>query len=117
MWIVAASQSTSSPSIQIFCVGVMGIPAPRQRARLARASPAAPSPRWQQYRRGVGVPSLPRNGRPYGTWQDRRVLPTFLVIGAMKSGTTSLDAYLGRHPRVFMAAKEPHYFVEERNWS
>lgn len=43
------------------------------------------------------------------------VLPTFLVIGAAKSGTTSLSAYLGAHPEVFMASpKEPHFFYH--NW-
>jgi sulfotransferase family protein len=41
-------------------------------------------------------------------------LPTFLVIGAMKSGTSSLYQYLTGHPDVFMPAKkEPHYFVGE----
>lgn len=45
------------------------------------------------------------------------MLPTFLVIGAMKAGTTSLHHYLDRHPQVFMSrTKELHYFVEERNW-
>jgi hypothetical protein len=44
-------------------------------------------------------------------------LPTFLVIGAMKAGTTSLHAYLSSHPQVFMAEpKELHYFVESKNW-
>lgn len=37
--------------------------------------------------------------------------PTFLVIGAKRSGTTSLARYLGEHPEVFMAeVKEVHYF-------
>lgn len=44
------------------------------------------------------------------------MLPNFLVIGAMKSGTTSLHRYLGRHPQVFMTAKkEPDFFVSGRN--
>lgn len=44
-------------------------------------------------------------------------LPTFLVIGAMKAGTTSLHAYLSSHPHVFMPAeKELDFFVEERRW-
>ncbi|MGH2728637.1 MAG: sulfotransferase family protein [Actinomycetota bacterium] len=44
------------------------------------------------------------------------MLPTFLVIGAMKSGTTSLHAYLGAHPDVFMAEpKELDFFVEGKN--
>jgi Sulfotransferase family len=44
-------------------------------------------------------------------------LPTFLVIGAMKSGTTSLYDYLASHPQVFMARpKELHFFTEGKNW-
>jgi Sulfotransferase family len=39
-------------------------------------------------------------------------LPQFLVIGAAKSGTTSLWAYLSQHPGVFMPGnKEPNYFA------
>jgi hypothetical protein len=45
------------------------------------------------------------------------VLPTFLVIGAHKAGTTTLAQHLRRHPDVFLAAhKEVHYF-SEHNWS
>jgi hypothetical protein len=39
------------------------------------------------------------------------VLPTFVVIGSMKGGTTSLAEYLGAHPDVFMATpKELDFF-------
>jgi hypothetical protein len=39
------------------------------------------------------------------------MLPTFLLIGAMKSGTTTLQQYLVRHPQVFMCSpKEPNFF-------
>lgn len=39
-------------------------------------------------------------------------LPTFLVIGASRSGTTSVHHYLGQHPQVFTTAiKEPGYFL------
>lgn len=39
-------------------------------------------------------------------------LPDFLIIGAPKSGTTSLYYYLQQHPRVWMpAVKEPHWFL------
>ena len=45
-------------------------------------------------------------------------LPTFIVIGAMKSGTTSLFHYLQSHPQVFMSPlKEVDFFAEELNWS
>lgn len=38
-------------------------------------------------------------------------LPTFLVFGAARCGTTSLHQYLGQHPEVFMSAvKEPQFF-------
>lgn len=41
-----------------------------------------------------------------------RTLPNFLVVGAAKSGTTSLCHYLRQHPDVFMAReKESHYFL------
>lgn len=41
-------------------------------------------------------------------------LPNFLVIGAAKSGTTSLWSYLKQHPQVFMSKpKEPNFFVFE----
>lgn len=37
--------------------------------------------------------------------------PAFLIVGAMRSGTTSLHHWLRHHPDVFMpAAKELHYF-------
>lgn len=40
-------------------------------------------------------------------------LPDFLVIGAQKCGTTSLDHYLGLHPEIHMAKpKEPRFFVD-----
>lgn len=45
-------------------------------------------------------------------------LPTFLVIGAQKSGTTSLYRYLQGHPDVFLPDwKEPGFFVEEQTWT
>lgn len=41
----------------------------------------------------------------------RRVLPDFVIIGAQKCGTTSLYAYLNRHPQVVPAyEKEIGYF-------
>ena len=47
------------------------------------------------------------------------MLPTFVVIGARKSGTTSLWRYLDAHPQVFVPQdeKEPKYFVAERGWA
>ena len=37
--------------------------------------------------------------------------PNFFIVGAAKAGTTSIHAYLSKHPEVFMSAlKEPHYF-------
>lgn len=40
-------------------------------------------------------------------------LPDFLIIGAMKCGTTSLHEYLGKHPDIFVSKqKEIHYFAD-----
>lgn len=45
-------------------------------------------------------------------------LPTFLVIGAMKAGTTSLYHYLRNHDEIFMSRiKELDFFVETHNWT
>lgn len=41
----------------------------------------------------------------------KRCLPNFIIIGSQKSGTTSLYAYLRRHPQIVPAfKKEVHYF-------
>ncbi|MEM6821304.1 MAG: sulfotransferase [Verrucomicrobiota bacterium] len=38
-------------------------------------------------------------------------VPTFLIIGASKSGTSTLHQALSSHPEIFMSSpKEPHYF-------
>jgi hypothetical protein len=42
-------------------------------------------------------------------------LPNFIVIGAYKSGTTSLYNYLRQHPEIFMSRiKEPNFFAHEK---
>jgi hypothetical protein len=41
-------------------------------------------------------------------------MPTFLIIGAAKAGTTSLYRYVSQHPEVFMSpVKEPAFFAVE----
>jgi Sulfotransferase family len=41
--------------------------------------------------------------------------PNLFIIGAMKSGTSSLHEYLHQHPEIFMARmKEPQYFAPHR---
>ena len=45
------------------------------------------------------------------------ILPDFIIIGAMKAGTTTLYEYLSRHPQVGMSReKETDYFVAGRGW-
>ncbi|NOY52921.1 MAG: sulfotransferase domain-containing protein [Deltaproteobacteria bacterium] len=42
------------------------------------------------------------------------MLPNFLIIGAQKSGTTSLYHYLRQHPEIYMSPeKEPRFFAFE----
>ena len=39
-------------------------------------------------------------------------MPDFLIIGAGKSGTTSLNSYLSQHPEIYMSpVKEPNFFA------
>ena len=44
-------------------------------------------------------------------------LPDFMVIGAMKAGTTGLAFYLGQHPDVFISSTmEANFFADPGNW-
>lgn len=46
------------------------------------------------------------------------LLPTFIVIGAAKAGTTSLAAYLAGHPDIFVTEpKEPQHFTGRGEYS
>ena len=41
-------------------------------------------------------------------------LPNLLIVGAAKSGTTSLHNYLNQHPDIVMSKeKEPDFFSKE----
>lgn len=45
---------------------------------------------------------------------DFVTMPNFLVIGAMKAGTTALYSYLEQHPQIYMSpVKEPNFFAFE----
>ena len=38
--------------------------------------------------------------------------PNLFIVGAAKSGTTSLHNYLKQHPQIYMSAhKEPHFLI------
>ena len=63
------------------------------------------------------APDWTKTARRQMIWQSRRVtwfsraLPSFLIIGAQKSGTTSLYDYLVEHPQLREAyTKEVHFF-------
>lgn len=45
-------------------------------------------------------------------------LPNLIIIGAMKSGTTSLHHYLNLHPEIQMTQqKELNFFSKDKNWN
>lgn len=45
-------------------------------------------------------------------------LPDFLIIGVMKSGSTTLFRWLAEHPGVwFPGVKEPEFFSHDKNWN
>jgi hypothetical protein len=80
-----------------------GKAAPRSAAGESAADKAAASPL------GAISPSA-ASARP----ADAPDGPDFLVIGAAKSGTTSLSFYLRQHPDIFFAReKESHFFLYE----
>ena len=58
--------------------------------------------------------SYPRLPTRAPCWQIRnssRCLPSFLLIGTMKAGTTALSSYLQMHENIYMSAKkEPGFF-------
>jgi hypothetical protein len=67
-------------------------------------------------RSGTGSPGpdAPDSGGQRAAQEDALATPNLFIIGAMKSGTTSLHQYLARHPDAFMCEpKEPGFFVEE----
>ena len=42
------------------------------------------------------------------------VMPNFFIVGAPKCATSSMAAYLGQHPDIYMSQeKEPHFFMSE----
>jgi hypothetical protein len=44
--------------------------------------------------------------------------PNFMIVGAPKSGTTSMYKYLRQHPEIFMPdEKEPHFFGADLNYT
>lgn len=60
-------------------------------------------------------PAVPAPRRPHRPFL--RGLPTFLVLGAQKAGTTWLFEQLRRHPRIFASQpKELHYFSSIDNY-
>lgn len=57
-------------------------------------------------------------GRDPGTTAAPRRLPDFLIIGAAKSGTSSIARCLSFHPQIFMSpVKEPEFFSHDDNYS
>jgi hypothetical protein len=52
--------------------------------------------------------------KPSKKFNPMNRMPTFLIIGAAKSGTTALYQYLQQHPQIYMSpVKEPQFFAFE----
>lgn len=52
-----------------------------------------------------------------GLGESRRNLPDFVVIGAMKAGTTSFHSYLDEHPEICMSRqKDANFFSPRHAW-
>lgn len=49
--------------------------------------------------------------------RDSKRKPNLFIIGAMKSGTSSLCSYIAEHPDIFMShVREPMHFSRDENW-
>ena len=65
----------------------------------------------RRLRKALDWRTRPARSRLRVATASARARPTFLIIGAQKAGTTSLHAYLARHPDVLTATKkEVEYF-------
>jgi len=42
--------------------------------------------------------------------------PDFLIIGAMRCGTTSLHDYLGKHPEIYTTNPKEIHFFDDKNF-
>lgn len=59
---------------------------------------------------------MDRVGYPVGAGARLR-LPDFVILGAMKAGTTSVYSWLAVHPEVsLIPTKEPHFFSRDDVW-
>ncbi|WP_340106940.1 sulfotransferase family protein [Rhodohalobacter sp. 8-1] len=43
-------------------------------------------------------------------------IPHFIIVGAMKSGTTTLGAHLNNHEKIHVAPNELHFFDSQKNF-
>jgi Sulfotransferase domain len=58
-----------------------------------------------------------RGGRVPRGRRKHAAMPTLIIIGGLKCGTTSIHHYLGLHPEIQMSKpKELNFFVEGLNW-
>jgi hypothetical protein len=49
-----------------------------------------------------------------GNETEVKTLPNFFIVGAARSGTTSLDRYLSQHPEIYITPKkETHFFAHD----
>lgn len=48
--------------------------------------------------------------------EPRKTRPDFLIVGAMKCGTSTLAAYLSSHPALHLPVHEVHFFDREPNF-
>ena len=64
----------------------------------------------RNHKTGLSI-ARPLNKLLYTATGDLHVLPDFIIIGASRSGTTSLYEYLNQHPSIIRGVgKEIHYF-------
>src|SRR5690348_17232311 len=60
-----------------------------------------------------GLAGAPPFKKGHGT--EMKNLPNFFIVGAARSGTSSLEQYLTQHPEIYIPPrKETHFFAADR---
>jgi len=47
----------------------------------------------------------------------KKNIPNFIIVGAMKAGTSSLSRYMNSHPEIYIPEEEIHFFNDDKKYS
>lgn len=95
------------------CLSLHSSPAGCERVAIHWTGGLLQDPMARQVRRFCGL-RLNTSSPCYRLRDETRCLPSFLIVGVMKAGTTALAQYLAEHPQVLPPdLKEPYFFTDQ----